>query len=67
MPKRYNLNLPDELYDEVEAIAKERSVSVVAVLKQFIKLGLLVAKIEKDPNSELIIREGEKEKVILLM
>jgi hypothetical protein len=58
--KRYHLQIPDRLFAEVEEIAKKRGVTVVEVLRQFIRLGLFVAdKLENSKNTELLIREGE--------
>lgn len=64
--KRYNLNIPADLYEAVEAIATRRQTSVVAVLRHFIKLGLLADKIEQDDNMDLLVREGNETKVVKL-
>jgi hypothetical protein len=65
--KRYNLVLPQELFDEVQRIAAERHSTVVEVLRQFIRLGLLVAQAEQDPNAAFIYRQGDKERAIMLV
>jgi len=49
--KRYNLSIPEELFDEVEVIAKSHDTTVVDILRRFIKLGLLATKIQDDENS----------------
>jgi hypothetical protein len=64
--KHYNLNLPAELYTEVEAIANRRQSTVVAMLRQFIKIGLLADKIEQDANSDLLVRENGETRIITL-
>lgn len=64
---RFSLDLPDELMRKVKEVAAERESSANEVLRQFVKLGLLVAELEKNPNSKLIIREGKKESVVILM
>lgn len=65
--KRYNLVLPEELFNEVQQIADERQTSVVDILRRFIKLGLLADQIEKSPDSALLIRQGNVERQIILV
>ena len=65
--KRYNLVLPEELFAELEKIAAKRHTSVVEVLRRYIKLGLLVEQIDERPGVELLIREGERERQIVLI
>lgn len=65
--KRYNLVLPEDLFNEVQRIADDRQTTVVDILRRFIKLGLLADRIEKSPDSALIIREGEIERQIILV
>ncbi len=67
MAKRFSLALPDDLMAEVQRVAAERETAVNEVLKQFARIGLLVAAIEKDPNRKLVIREGKKETIVLLI
>ncbi|HEX8597355.1 MAG TPA: hypothetical protein VF952_02455 [Chloroflexia bacterium] len=65
--KRYNLALPHELFDQLEAIAEENHTTVVEVLRRFIKLGLVAVKAQKEENTTFLIREGEKEREILVI
>jgi hypothetical protein len=65
--KRYNLVLPEELYDEVHGLADRRHTTVVELIRRFIKLGLLVAKAEEAPNTAFVIREGDKEQQLVLL
>jgi hypothetical protein len=65
--KRYQLALPTALYDRVHRAADERDVTVVQLLRAFIKLGLLVLEAEKHPNYELILRTEEGEKHLVLV
>ncbi len=60
--KRYNLALPTPLYEELKGEADRRAISVVELLRKFIKLGLVASKLEDDPESSLIIREGSERK-----
>ncbi len=65
--KRYNLVLPEEMYTELEKVARKRHTSVVEMLRRFIKLGLLVDQIDDRPEAELLIREGSRERQIVLI
>jgi hypothetical protein len=64
--KRYNLVLPESLYHEVQSLANKEHTTVIDLLRRFIKLGLLVTKLTQDENASLIIREGDKEREIIL-
>jgi hypothetical protein len=65
--KRYNLVLPGHLYEEVQTLADEQNTSVLDLLKRFIKIGLLVAKLSQSPDTALIIREGDREREVMFM
>ena len=65
--KRYTLVIPDELYNEVQEIANQRHTTVVDLLRRFIKLGLIAIQAGENPDMALIIRDGDKEKEILLL
>jgi hypothetical protein len=65
--KRYNLSLPEQLYEELGREANERGVTIVELLRSFIKLGLLIMKMEKKDDVSLIIREGDVEREIILL
>jgi hypothetical protein len=62
--KRYNLVLSQGLYDELQRIAGEKSTSIKGVLQRFIEIGLIVERVSKAPNAEIVIRDGDKERTI---
>ena len=64
--KRYNLVIPDELFNEVQELADEKHTTVVELFRRFIKLGLL-AQIEDSPKASLLIREGDTEREIIML
>jgi len=64
---RYNLALPKELFDELKDAADERGMTVVEVLRKFIKLGLLALETQDTPGSALIIKEGDTERQIMML
>ena len=65
--KRYNLVLPETLYQQLEELARDRQVTVVELLRRFIKLGLIAAEVEANPDAALLIREGDTEREIILV
>ena len=66
--KRYTLNLPEDLFNQVQQIANENRTTVVEILRKFIKLGLLAVHTERDKSTKLILKDkdGERELMILL-
>lgn len=65
--KRFNLVLPNELVKRVQKIADDEHVSVVEILRRFIKIGLLAVEIQNNPNASLVIKDDEGEKEIILL
>lgn len=65
--KRSNLALPDTLFQEVQELANRQHTTVVELIRRFIKLGLLATQIQERPDAALLIREGEKEREIILL
>lgn len=64
--RRYNLGLPETLYNDLERVAKEQGTTVVELIRRFIKLGLLAIELQQSPGSGLIMRkDGEDHKVML--
>jgi metal-responsive CopG/Arc/MetJ family transcriptional regulator len=64
--KRYSVSLPDELFNDIQQIAERQQITLVDVLRKCIKLGLIASKADNDPNLELIIREGDTERILTL-
>ena len=65
--KRYNLVLPEELFNELHNLAERRHTTVVELLRKFIRLGLLVAKADESPDAVFLLREGDKERQLMLL
>jgi len=64
--KRYNLVIPQELYLELENIAKKRRVKVVDVLRNYIEFGLWFEDAMRKPDTKLLLKEGSKERELIL-
>ncbi len=65
--KRYHLVVPEDLFEQVQELAEQRHTTVVELLRRFIKLGLVAAKVEENPDAALLIREGDRERQIILI
>ncbi len=62
--KRYNLDMPVELFEDLRLVADRQHTTVVDIIRRFVRLGLAV---EKSADSTLYIREGDSfSKIILL-
>lgn len=55
-----------ELYAKLIGIAESREVTLVELIRKFVKLGLLVDAIEKDPDTTLIVEEKGQRRVLIL-
>ena len=65
--KKYQIVVPESLFEEIEKIAHSRQTTVIDIIRRFLKLGLLTTKIENTPNAGLFIREGDSEREIILL
>ncbi|MDQ3706554.1 MAG: hypothetical protein M3437_15315 [Chloroflexota bacterium] len=65
--KRYNLVLPTDIYDELEKLADRKGTTVMDILRRFIKLGLIAAEVEEMEDAALLIRQGDREREIILI
>ncbi len=54
--RRFNLVVPDPLWDEVEAAAETEHVTVTELLRRYMKLGLWVLAAHKR-GAQIIVRE----------
>ena len=63
---RYNLDIPEELYQEVQTIAAMKGTTFVELVRKFIRVGLIVVELEKQ-GGKLIIRTGDTEKEIIIV
>ena len=64
--KRYNMVLPEPLYLELQEAANDRDITVVELLRRFIKLGLMINNVSKNPGAAFLIRNGDSEREIVL-
>lgn len=63
--KRYNLALPEDLYDELQCLAQSEHTTILDLIRRFIKLGLVATQIEKDPNAKIVIHEGNRQRELV--
>lgn len=66
--KRFNLYLPDEVYEELKQVAEKNKTTPLDLIKSFIRAGLLIADYQSKPDAGIYFREpgGELEKVKLI-
>lgn len=64
--KRYNLTIPDELFNKMEEVAANEQTSVVDILKRYIKVGLLVDEVRSN-GGKLLIRENNVDREIVIL
>jgi hypothetical protein len=55
--KKYTVDLPQALYDELKEQADKRDSSMREMLRQCLRFGLIALKIDEDPNADIIFRE----------
>ena len=65
--RRYSLAIPQELFENLEQEAKQRDMTIVELLKTFIKIGLIVLKGEARGDTQFIIRQGDREREIWVL
>ena len=59
--KHYQMEMPAELFEEIQNLADSKGVTVVAIIRQFISLGMLVMK---DPDTTIILKKGDTQREI---
>lgn len=64
--KRYNLALPEPLFNDLQALADKEHTTVLELLRRFVKLGLVAMKIQETPGAAIFIREGDTEREIVM-
>ena len=57
MRKKYTLDLPTSLYDDIKQQASSQDRSIKEILRQCVQFGLTAMKIAQDPNASIIFRE----------
>ncbi len=60
--KRYNLSLPQYLFDELKMVSKIDNTTVLQLITTYIRLGLTLRK----STGELFIKDGKKETKIII-
>jgi hypothetical protein len=65
--KRFNVVLPDDLFREMQDLADRRHTSVVELMRRFCRLGLLVTRASETAGSAFILRDGDRERELLLL
>lgn len=64
---RYNLIMPEKLFEELKKLADEENTSLVDIIRRAIRLGLFVDKVQKDPDAALILRKNGVERQVIIL
>ncbi len=64
--ERMNLSIEPEIYDELMAIAAEKHLKTIDVVRRFIRLGLAINRLEAQ-GCELVLKNGNSEKKVVLI
>ncbi len=65
--KRYSLVFPESLFEEMQQVADDEQVTLIELFRKYVKLGLIVTKMKDNPDISFVIREGNREREILLI
>jgi ATP-dependent Clp protease ATP-binding subunit ClpA len=65
--RRHSLVLPEDLFQQVQALANEEQTTVTDLLRRFAKLGLLVMETQKTPGASIVIRQGATEQRLVVL
>lgn len=65
--KRFHVQLPEELYQKLQEVAEQNGTNSTELLRRFIRLGLIAVQAERSEGSALILREGDREKQLILL
>lgn len=64
--KRYQLVIPNSMYDVIKEIADTENSTVLETIRRLIRYGLTLYTILKDRENQLIIRNGNVEREVVL-
>lgn len=64
--KIFTVRLPGELLEELQALAKERGVTVAYLIRRFIQLGLVVTNDSKE-GPRLMLKDGDNLRQVVLL
>lgn len=62
----YNLAFLQDTYDEIKALAKNQNVTIAEVLRQLLKRGLWLMKLQKTPDTKVIVIADGQEYILPL-
>lgn len=64
--KHYNLAIPKPLFDELQQRVSNEHTSMLELLRRLIRIGLIVYKLSETPGAEIIVRQGDRERELVL-
>lgn len=64
--KRINLSITEQQQNAIVEAAQSRGTSMVDIIRQCIRVGLLLYQAQSDPDAKVIIRQGSQEREVIL-
>jgi hypothetical protein len=65
--KRYQLDLPTDLHEQLQKIANEDGTTVANVIRNYVGFGLAMRKIANRPDTQLLVRDGDTTREIVFI
>jgi hypothetical protein len=65
--RRARIELPEALLLELQALARDRDTSPSELARRFVGLGLFLARAQGAPQTSVIVRQGERERELVLL
>ena len=67
--KSYKLNIPQALFEEIKNVSEENNTTVLKIMQDCFKLGLVFYEYQKEPDCEFLIRNlrtGDETKILII-
>jgi hypothetical protein len=65
--RRAGIELPEPLLLELQALARDRDTSPSELVRRFVGLGLFLTRAQGSPQTSVIVRQGERERELVLL
>ena len=63
--KRYNLLMPEDLFNRLEVLANEKQVSLAELIRTFLKIGLILVELQHDDSVSIVVRDSNRERELM--
>lgn len=63
--KRYNLAMPEDLFNRLEDIANEKQVTLAELIRVFLKIGLVLVELQDSDKVSIVVRDKKRERELI--